>query len=158
MKRGWLGHPCGPLALFLAIPGLVIRHLANPIRAPAVSLTPCLLAKLLLQKPSPRMGRKGPPNLLAMVASPGEFKEPCWRFRRWWWTRSVRGGKVLYCTWTVPFWTSQPQPKSHPAAPSSEMKSFTIQTTQMKCHGKFDKKLRGSELDTGGRKGQIEGR
>ena len=59
-----------PMWLVGTIPGPVIRHLANPICAPAVSLTPCLLAKPLLQKPSPRMGRKGPPSLPAMAASP----------------------------------------------------------------------------------------
>lgn len=34
------------------------------------------------------------------------------------------GGKGLYCTLTVPFWTSQPQ--KSPAAPSPERKSFNI--------------------------------
>lgn len=58
--------PCG---LVGTIPGLVIRRLANPICAPAVSLTPFLLAKPLLQEPSPRKGRKGPLSLSVLVAS-----------------------------------------------------------------------------------------
>lgn len=39
-----------PVWLVGTIPGLIIRHLANPTCAPAVSLTPCLLAKPLLQR------------------------------------------------------------------------------------------------------------
>lgn len=72
--------PRTPMWLVATISGLVIRHLANPTHAPAVSLTPHLLAKPLLQEPSLRMGRKGPLSLPVMVASPCELREPCWWF------------------------------------------------------------------------------
>lgn len=143
------------MGLVGTIPGLVSRHLANPTCAPAVSLTPCLLAKPLLQKLSPRMGggvlqvSQGWRHLLESSGSPaggsGDGGGP----------GSVKGGKVLYCTLTVPFWTSRPQQESQsPAAPSPEMKSFNIQTTQMKCHGNFDKNQEEVKLTLGGGRGE----
>lgn len=46
-------------------------------------------------------------------------------------------GGVFYIA-LCPFWTNWPQWNST-YAPAPEIKSFNIQTTQMKCHGKFDK-------------------
>lgn len=54
-----------PVWLVGTTPGLVIRHLANPTCAPAVSLTPCLLDKPLLQKvvsEDGEEGSSGPPS------------------------------------------------------------------------------------------------
>lgn len=54
-----------PVWLVGTIPGLVIRHLANPTCAPSVSLTPCLLAKPLLQRVVSEDGEdasSGPPS------------------------------------------------------------------------------------------------
>lgn len=65
-------RPAGmPVWLVGTIPNArVIRHLANPICAPAVSLTPCLLAKPFLQELCRRMGRKSPASFPVVVASP----------------------------------------------------------------------------------------
>lgn len=76
--------------------------------------------------------------------------------RRWKWTRECRGGKALYCTLTVS-WTSRPS-RGAACCPVPEMKSFTIQTTRMKCHGKFDKNQEEVELTLGeGRGKEREG-
>lgn len=87
-----------PMWLVGTTPDLVIRHLANPTCAPAVSLTPCLLAKPLLQKPCQRVGRKGSPSLPVMAAPPGELRGPCWWFWRWRCTGRCHGrkGSVLH--------------------------------------------------------------
>lgn len=69
------------------------------------------------------------------------------------WGVSGREGSVLHF---VPFWTSQPQQKS-PAAPSPEMKSFNIQITPVKCHGKFDKNQEGIK-PTLGKHGASQGK
>lgn len=48
-----------------------------------------------------------------------------------------REGSVLHID--CPLLDKSAPAEEPPAAPSPEMKSFNIQTTQMKCHGKFDK-------------------
>lgn len=60
-----------------------------------------------------------------------------------------REGSVLH---TVS-WTSRPS-RGAACCPAPEMKSFTIQTTQMKCHGKFDKNQEVVELTLGEGRGK----
>lgn len=91
---------------------------------------------------------KGSWRLPVMAASPPELRERA-------------GGLVVAMHWGVfrgvsilhfdcPFWTNWPQWKSTYAASAPEIKSFNIQTTQMKCHGKFDKNPEGVRLILGG--------
>lgn len=103
-----------------------------------------------------RGGRRvlGPPSD-DVTASLAERRVPLvvWR---WWYTGARREGKVLYCTFDCPFWTKSTPVEEAPAPPAPEIKSFTIKTTQMKCHGKSDRNQEGVKpiLGEGGRGGQ----
>lgn len=106
-----------PAWLVGTIFGLAIRHLATPTCAPAVSLTPCLLAKPLLQKVVSEDGEEAssePPSDGGISSrAPGALLVVLEMAA----DRGVSGRKVLYCTLTVPFRTSQPQQKNQsPAA------------------------------------------
>lgn len=133
------------------IPGLLIRRLANTTCALAVSLKPCLLAKPLRESREPSRWWGGrcseplvPVHLLqsprsaAGTAGDGGDGE-------------CRGGRfrIAHC----PLWTSPPQQKSH-LLPHLQKPSFNSQTTQMKCHGKFDKNQEEVKLTLGGRRGK----
>lgn len=121
------------------IPGLLIRRLANTTCALAVSLTPCLLAKPLRES-RPNGGEEGAlsPRSAAGTAGDGGDGE-------------CRGGRfrIAHC----PLWTSPPQQKNH-LLPHLQKRSFNSQTTQMKCHGKFDKNQEEVKLTLGGRRGK----
>lgn len=58
------GTPMWPVGTFLAIPGLVVRHLANPKRDPAVSLTPL------------SSGQAAPPKAVSENGEEGSSKPP----------------------------------------------------------------------------------
>lgn len=101
------GKPAGTPWLVGTIPGLLIRRLANTTCAPAVSLTPCLLAKPLLQEPScdGEAGSSEPPGgdsgLSSRAQAPLVVLEPAV-------DRECQGREVLYCTLTVPLDKSAP--------------------------------------------------
>lgn len=67
-------------------PGLVIRRLANPACVLVVALTPCLLAKAILQETDISLqgwgGRKGPWCSPVVTAAPVELREPAGGLRR----------------------------------------------------------------------------
>lgn len=63
-----------------------------------------------------------------------------------------RKGSVLHID--CPLLDKSAPAEESPAAPSPEMKSFNIQTTQMKCHGKFDKNQEEVKLTLGEGRGK----
>lgn len=141
------GKPAGTPWLVGTIPGLLIRRLANTTCAPAVSLTPCLLAKPLLQEPS-RDGEAGssePPGcdsgLSSRAQAPLVVLEPAV-------DRGVsgEGGSVLHID--CPSGQVSPSRRAT-CCPCPDMKSFNSQTTPMKCHGKFDKNQEEVKLTLG---------
>lgn len=65
---------------------------------------------------------------------------------------SGEGGSVLHIDCLL---LDKSVPAEEPlAAPSPEMKSFNIQITQMKCHGKLDKNQQEVKLTLGGERGK----
>lgn len=103
------GKPASKRCGFVGtIPGLVIRCLANPTCALAISLTPCFMVKPLHQEPSLRMGRKGPQSSPTVAASPRQLRELCCGSGDGGGPGSVRVGKALYCTLIVPAGRASP--------------------------------------------------
>lgn len=82
-KGSSLGQPRGFVG---TNPGLVIRRLANPTCVLVVALTPCLLAKPILQETGISLqgcgGRKGPWCSPVVAAAPVELREPAGGLRR----------------------------------------------------------------------------